>query len=157
TGRPATAEQLTSPGYWREHLRQAVQFATGIDSLHELGADAFLEIGPHPTLMSMGQRCRPDLQALWLPSLRRGRGDWPTLLDSLGRLYAHGLEVDWDAFHQTSPGRRIPLPTYPFQRQRYWLETTNHRPVTTATQAQPTELPPWLYRPVWRPQRLSAT
>src|SRR5690606_8482304 len=66
TGRPAAAEQLTSPGYWREHLRQAVQFATGIDSLHELGADTFLEIGPHPTLISMGQRCRPDLQALWL-------------------------------------------------------------------------------------------
>src|SRR5690606_32985069 len=111
--------------YWRRHIRQPVRFAESMALLHGRGYQLFLEVGPTPTLLPMGQQCLPEGAGLWLPSLRKGHDDWTQLTQSLAALYVHGYPVDWAAFDgQLLPARqhrRLSLPTYPFQRQRYWL------------------------------------
>lgn len=116
--------EITHAAYWRQHLRQPVRFAASIHTLAEQGFNVFIEIGPNPTLLSMAQRCLPDsADMLFLPSLRKSRSDPETMLASLGELYMRGLEIDWQALETPfTPARRIALPTYPFQRERYWVE-----------------------------------
>lgn len=122
TGRFADAD-VTTARYWRTHVREAVRFADAVQALYETGCRIFVEIGPGTTLLGMGQRCLPDsADVLWLPSLRKGQGDWKSILASLGALYVHGLEVDWHGFERDYPRRtKVALPTYPFQRERYWI------------------------------------
>jgi acyl transferase domain-containing protein/acyl carrier protein len=121
SGKVAGAEML-APAYWRDHVRQPVRFADGMAALRAHGCEVLVEIGPHPTLLGMGAACWPDGAGVWLPSLRKGREDWEVLLESVARLYAAGGNVDWAGLDRPYPRRRVPLPTYPFQRQRYWLE-----------------------------------
>jgi acyl transferase domain-containing protein/SAM-dependent methyltransferase len=124
TGQPVGPTEATNPTYWRRHLRQPVQFARGMESLHREGYTIFVEIGPHPTLLGMGRRCLPDLEGTgaWLPSLRQGLDEWQQLLESLAALYVQGLNIDWAGFDRDYPRRRLPLPTYPWVKERYWLE-----------------------------------
>src|SRR5262249_55761791 len=91
------------------------------------GCGIFLEIGPQPILVGMGRHCLPDGKGMWLSSLRQGQADWYQLLHSLGALYVRGVSVDWAGFDRDYPRRRVVLPTYPFQRQRYWVEMTASR------------------------------
>jgi acyl transferase domain-containing protein/acyl carrier protein len=121
TGQMAKPGDLGDPAYWRRHAREAVRFAAAVETLREQGATVFLEVGPSPTLLGLGQRCVPKGFGTWLPSLRKGRDEWRQLLESLGALYAHGVEVDWAGFDRDYPRRRVLLPTYPFERKRYWL------------------------------------
>jgi acyl transferase domain-containing protein/NADPH:quinone reductase-like Zn-dependent oxidoreductase/acyl carrier protein len=114
------ATRSFTAAYWRQQARQPVQFAQGLRHLAEQGAEIFVEIGPHPVLSTLGQACIAD--RVWLPSLRRGGEDWRTLLESLGRLYQLGAQVDWAGFYQDQPRVKVAVPTYPFQRQRYWAE-----------------------------------
>ncbi len=123
TGQLAGRE-IASPGYWRDQLRQGVLFYPALQTLFEAGYRHFLEIGPAPTLIGMGQRCDPPETAVWLPSLRPGHDDWQQMLTSLGELFVNGVPVDWAGFDAGYTRRRLPLPTYPFQRERFWLETT---------------------------------
>ncbi|MBP7964638.1 MAG: SDR family NAD(P)-dependent oxidoreductase [Caldilineaceae bacterium] len=140
TGKPVSNE-ITNAGYWVRHVRQPVRFADTIQALHEAGCDIFLEIGPKPTLLGMARQVldketrrrgdkesRLDLAApspiLYLPSLRSGRDDRQQMLESLGALYAWGREIDWAAVDPAPAPRMVELPTYPFQRQRYWVERT---------------------------------
>jgi acyl transferase domain-containing protein/NADPH:quinone reductase-like Zn-dependent oxidoreductase/acyl carrier protein len=138
TGQLAMGATVTQAGYWRHHVREAVRFAEAMDTLHAQGVELFLEIGPNPTLLGMGQRCLPEGAGLWLPSLRSGKDDWQQMLHSLAALYVYGVEVDWAGFDRDyAPGRRrLALPTYPFQRKRYWLQAEPHR---EAIQAAPGE------------------
>ncbi len=119
-------EEITTTSYWRNHIRQPVRFAQSINALNDMGLDTFIEIGPNPTLLSMAQRCLPENQAFnWLPTLRKGRGDGEVVLTSLGELFSLGVDIDWQKFEASSPlAQRIPLPTYPFQRARYWIENS---------------------------------
>src|SRR5207248_657392 len=110
------------PAYWRQHAREAVRFAAGVQTLAELGCDAFLEIGPDPILIGLGQRSIEQPDAIWLATLRRGREDWSQVAASLAALYELGVPIDWAAFDQGCKRQRVVLPTYPFQRERYWLE-----------------------------------
>jgi acyl transferase domain-containing protein len=115
----ATGELVTTrieADDWAEHLLGTVRFADGFETLRALGCDAFVEIGPHPTLLNMARTMTAaddKNPVLWLPSLRRGRGghtgggDWETLLQSLGRLHCAGGEVDWAALDEGY--RRPPL------------------------------------------------
>ena len=114
--------EVTEADYWWRHLRQPVRFTEGMATLLEQGCAAFIEIGPAPTLLGMGQRCLAEGDRLWLPSLRRGRDDWSQIVESLGSLYVRGAEVDWEGFDRDYPRRKVALPTYPFQRERYWVE-----------------------------------
>jgi acyl transferase domain-containing protein/NADPH:quinone reductase-like Zn-dependent oxidoreductase/NADP-dependent 3-hydroxy acid dehydrogenase YdfG len=138
TGRVAKAEEITQPEYWRNHLRESVRFADGIHTLDESGCDIFLELGPSPVLLAMGRQGVTKPNTLWLPTLRTGRDDWSESLSSLQALYHAGVSVNWKGFDRDYPRRRIQLPTYPFQRERYWFESKsepavelgkNHAPI----------------------------
>lgn len=125
TGQLFNPTEIPEADYWRRHLREGVKFAAGMATLHAKGYSVFVEIGPSPTLLGMGRRCLPEESGgVWLPSLRQGRADWQQMLESLGKLYVGGVQVDWAGFEGDYPRRRVPLPTYPFQRQRYWLKST---------------------------------
>lgn len=120
TGKLATEEIATSE-YWCLHLRQPVRFMASMEYLKQQGIDVLVEIGAQPILLGMGRQCLPDRQGLWLPSLRQGQQDWQQILNSLAELYRQGVPVDWLGFDRDFQRHRIPLPTYPFQRQRYWV------------------------------------
>ncbi len=124
SGNLATPNQVTDSRYWRTHIRQPVRFADCTVNLSQSGCDVFIELGPNPTLLSMGQNCLPDGVATWLPSLRQGKDDWHILLNSLAKLYTLGATVDWMSFDNDYSRRKLVLPTYPFQRERYWLPST---------------------------------
>ena len=121
TGELATDEMATA-SYWVRHVHQPVRFAAGMATLVEQGYEIFVEIGPKPTLLGMGRRCVQGDLGVWLPSLREGKPDWQQILNSLGEFYLQGVPIDWTGFDQGRARRRLPLPTYPFQRQRYWVQ-----------------------------------
>jgi len=127
TGKLVSGDEVCSAGYWRRHIRHAVRFADAITSVKENGAKAFVEIGPNPTLIGMGQRVIGDEAGVWLPSLREKTADWEQILHSLGLLYVNGGAVDWRGFDQPYPRRKVMLPTYPFQRERYWVSVSPRR------------------------------
>jgi malonyl CoA-acyl carrier protein transacylase len=112
-------DEMGSPEYWCRHVRQPVKFAASMETLHQQGVEIFIEIGPKATLLGMGHQCLPDDVGIWLPSLRAGQEDWQQLLQSLSTLYVHGIPL---CFDQDYSRRKVMLPTYPFQRQRYWMD-----------------------------------
>nr|WP_281250066.1 type I polyketide synthase [Streptomyces monashensis] len=121
TGRAAAGSELQDPEYWVRHVREAVRFADGVRWLAEHGADRFLEVGPDGTLTAMAQSCLPDAEGtLFVPVLRKDRAEDETLLDAVARAFAHGLPVDWPRLFDGTGARTVPLPTYPFQRRRFW-------------------------------------
>jgi acyl transferase domain-containing protein/acyl carrier protein len=124
--------------YWRRNVRQPVRFGDALAIL-AAGHTAFLEIGPHPVLAgSIAQAVVPS--ATVLASLRRGRDERETLLESLGSLYVLGWPVDWRGVFPDG-GRRAPLPTYPFQRQRYWFEAPSRPAAAEAPSLLPAAEP----------------
>jgi acyl transferase domain-containing protein/acyl carrier protein/phospholipid N-methyltransferase len=122
TGQPATAN-IATPEYWCSHVRSPVKFAASMETLHQQGYDVFIEIGSKPTLLGMGRQCLPEDVGVWLPSLRPGQADWQQILESLAQLYLRGIPINWLGFDRDYLRDRVALPTYPFQRQRYWIET----------------------------------
>jgi acyl transferase domain-containing protein len=135
TGRLAT-EEVANPDYWVRHVRATVRFADGVATLHQQGAGIFVEIGFKPTLLGMAQRCldlvisdqATEDRPVMLPSLRPGRSDWQQILESLSALYVRGVNVDWAGFDKAYTRRKVVLPTYPFQRQRCWVEASKRTP-----------------------------
>ncbi|MFG2676368.1 type I polyketide synthase [Streptomyces sp. NPDC048445] len=121
TGETATAAQLCTPEYWVAQLRGTVRFADGVRFLADAGVTRFLEIGPDAVLSAMTADSRAeDAPGVVVPALRRGRDETGAALGALAQLYVHGGSCDWSAFlPDTAPAE---LPTYPFQRQRYWLD-----------------------------------
>ncbi|MBD2773048.1 type I polyketide synthase [Iningainema tapete] len=125
TGKLAT-DEITKPEYWCRHIRQPVQFAANMKTLEQQGVEILIEIGSKPILLGMGRLYLPEHQGLWLASLRPEQDDWQQLLTSLGQLYVRGVSLNWVGFDQDYSRRRLQLPTYPFQRQRYWIEATDN-------------------------------
>ena len=121
TGEIATAMRPFDAAYWVTHLRSPVQFAAGIKAMRAAGVDAFIEIGPRPTLIALAQQTQEDTDLLWLPSLRAQVSDTRRMFESLAQLHVRGTRVDWLAFDAPWPRRRVAIPTYPFQGRRYWL------------------------------------
>ena len=113
-------DEIACAHYWRDHIRNSVEFSRGMQTLDEIGARVFVEAGPRPVLCGMGRYCVSNPNVDWLPSLNEGAGDWQTVLPSLAQLYRKGALIDWAALYRPYPGRVIDLPTYPFQRQSYW-------------------------------------
>lgn len=116
---------IASAQYWVSHVRQPVRFAQGMKELNQQGCTTFLEIGPKPILLGMGRQCLPEEVGVWLPSLRPGVDEWQQMLSSLGQLYVQGAKVDWLGFDQNYNREKVVLPTYPFQREKYWIESNN--------------------------------
>ena len=120
----AATPNITTAAYWRQQMREPVRFAQAIETLYAKGYRTFVEIGPHPTLSAMAQRCLPDAaDAHWAQSLSRKAGEAESIYAGLATLYMAGVEVNWPAFHSANParaGRKIALPTYAWQHERYW-------------------------------------
>lgn len=114
--------EVCDPAYWRRHVREPVRFAPSVAGLLDEGLACFVEIGPTPTLTAMAQRLPAAGHATWLPTLRKGRPDREVLLGSVGALYVRGQGIDWSALWPAGVDRRRVLPTYAFQRERYWLD-----------------------------------
>lgn len=128
TGKPASSKEITTARYWRDHIRQPVRFGDAIDWLAANDHSTFVEVGPHPVLSAMVNGLLTEPEVAVLPSLRRNHDDRTRMLAGLASLHVRGAEVDWVGFHQTRPGRPTPLPTYPFQRQRFWFQPSGSRP-----------------------------
>ncbi|MFZ5894825.1 MAG: type I polyketide synthase [Myxococcota bacterium] len=144
TGQRVGAE-IAQPKYWVDHVREPVRFSDAITAADREGCRIFLELGPHPTLITMGQQClSPDVRRTWLPSVRKGADDWSDLLESLGTLYTQGVSVDWKAFDAGYRRTRVSIPHYPFQRARYWMgrkvADAGGTPENAAKQVVPPEL-----------------
>ncbi|MDJ0795563.1 MAG: type I polyketide synthase [Calothrix sp. MO_167.B12] len=127
SGKPLDAD------YWCQHLSQPVEFMAGIQSLAANSYKVFVELGPNPTLSKLGQQCLPDNNVFWLSSLVQGQNDWQVLLNSLGTLYCQGQNIDWVGFDQNYSRSRIPLPTYPFAKERYWFDESNSLPSNSSS------------------------
>ena len=123
------SDEIASAQYWRRHIRQPVQFLAGMETLMRQGCERFIEIGPKPTLLGMAAHGANSDTGVWLPSLRQGQPEWQSMLHSLSAL-AVQYPVDWSGFDRDYQRRRLPLPTYPFQRQRYWLDRPAQAPRT---------------------------
>jgi acyl transferase domain-containing protein len=114
-----TTAEITTPEYWCRHIRQPVKFVVGMETLHRLGYEVFVEIGPQSTLLGMARNCFPEGVGVWLPSLRKGKQDWQQIISSLGELYVRGVRVNWFGFDRDYVRHRLQLPTYPWQRSVY--------------------------------------
>ncbi|MEU5540474.1 type I polyketide synthase, partial [Streptomyces sp. NPDC020362] len=122
TGR--LAEPYT-PEYWVRHVREAVRFADGVRTLHDLGVTTFVEIGPGGVLSALAQGCLDD-DVVTVPALRADRPERAALVAAVSELHVHGVSPDWHAFF---PGaRRVDLPTYAFQYERHWLDVSPAAP-----------------------------
>ncbi|HVR09570.1 MAG TPA: amino acid adenylation domain-containing protein, partial [Thermoanaerobaculia bacterium] len=126
TGRWITAEQARDPGYWARHMCQPVRFAPGLELLLAEPDLILLEVGPGQSLATLARRSAARTERhLIVTSLRHRderQPDFLATLSSLGRLWAAGVEIDWRAFAGAERRRRVPLPTYPFERRHHWVE-----------------------------------
>jgi acyl transferase domain-containing protein len=118
TGQWITAAEATDPQYWAGHVRQTVRYSAGIAELIKDGSRLFLEMGPGNTLTQLARQHGP---AAAFPTLQEG-DEVRTSLNALGRLWLAVVEIDWTGMHAQGTPRRVSLPGYPFQRQRYWIE-----------------------------------
>jgi polyene macrolide polyketide synthase len=120
---PLSAEQATSPAYWARHVREPVRFLDGVRFLAAQGVGHYLELGPHGVLSAMvedclGEQARPGALA---PLLRRDRPEVQAFLAALAEAHANGVPISWQPLFAASGAKRVELPTYAFQRRRYWL------------------------------------
>ncbi|GGU99719.1 polyketide synthase [Streptomyces litmocidini] len=123
TGGLATVEQLCSPEYWTRHVRETVRFQDGVRCLESQDATRFVELGPDATLTTMARACLtgPEDRIALVPLRRKELPEATALVTGVGMLHAAGLPVDWEAFFTGRGARAVALPTYAFQRRRYWM------------------------------------
>ncbi|WP_254395324.1 acyltransferase domain-containing protein, partial [Streptomyces sp. AC512_CC834] len=128
TGAVAVAGQLTDPEYWVRHVREAVRFADGIGALHQQGVVRFVECGPDPVLTGLARQTLDTAadEVTFASVLRKDRAEDVTAVTALGQVFASGGTVDWTAFYAGRGAERVDLPTYAFQRERYWLGTREY-------------------------------
>jgi amino acid adenylation domain-containing protein len=131
TGTWIEASQAVDPDYWVRHLRQPVRFAAGLAEMRREPGRVLLEVGPGRTLSTLVRRQSGpvDVVESMRPPADPGT-DEGFLLTALGRLWLAGVEIDWEGFHAPERRRRVPLPLYPFERRRYWLEPRRARQET---------------------------
>ena len=177
TGERASFEEMASPDYWIRHIREAVRFGDTVTAARKMGAMNFLEIGPRPVLLSAArQTLGEDPALLFLPSLQPPADDWTRLLDSLGALYASGVTVDWAGLDAVTGRKKVALPSYPFDRTRFWTdystsdrapdvmpagkqdlgpESPHHASGSGGQKAEPDErrIENFLYGTSWQPQK----
>ena len=123
TGDWITAAQAIDPDYWATHLRQTVQFAPGIQTLWQQPDRVLLEVGPRTTTATLARQQAKLQHQVAISSLASdSTTEWTALLAAVGQLWLAGVSIDWDSFESGETRSRIPLPTYPFERKRCWIE-----------------------------------
>ncbi|MFE6093642.1 type I polyketide synthase [Streptomyces massasporeus] len=123
TGRLAEGEDLRSADYWVTQVRQAVRYADAVTTLYDQGVRTVVEIGPGGVLTALAQTVLADRGDITVQALQRSDRPEPSALaDGVGTLHTRGVPVDWEAYFAGSGARRVPLPTYAFQHQRYWTD-----------------------------------
>ncbi|MEL7407656.1 MAG: acyltransferase domain-containing protein, partial [Cyanobacteria bacterium J06558_2] len=149
TGTWITNEQATNPEYWGQHLRQTVRFAEGIAEIVQEPKRILLEVGAGKTLSTLAQQT--SKQQVVISSLRHPKDtqeDLSLILRTCGQLWLAGVKIDWEQLHEVQP-YRVALPTYPFERQRYWIEpdlAEFNLPLASKPQ---TDGDRWFYIPTW--------
>ena len=156
---------VTNPRYWTNQLRSSVRFADGVRALAQVKSPAgknpiYLELGPGNTLTTFAtqvanettnggapKRDKPVLCLTSLPGPDNRRSDTEEMLTALGQLWVNGATVDWNGFHQGERHARVSLPTYPFERQSYWIGAHAEGPGSQQAVRDPAD---WFYRPIWR-------
>ena len=141
TGRPVEASMAMDGAYWRQHARQPVAFAGGVSAMAQLGVDLVIEMGPHSVLGPMTMQAWPESSPeggaaespVVIASLRRPPRDGSSpdpessFIDAVAEAYQAGLEISFQGLFAGEDRRRISLPGYPFQRERYWLQASRQR------------------------------
>jgi acyl transferase domain-containing protein/glutamate-1-semialdehyde aminotransferase len=139
TGTWITAAEATNAGYWASHLRQAVKFADGLGELLREPEQILLEVGPGRTLQTLARQ-HPEKSAghILLSTLRDPHDHQPelaSLLGTLGQLWLAGAQIDWAGFYARERRHHLPLPTYPFERERHWIEASTYAVQASAPEA----------------------
>ena len=127
--------EIANAAYWAEHVRAPVMFSSAVQTLANSNCQIFLEVGPHPTLLGMGADCLPDVTVKWLPTLRRGRSDRSLMLNTLAALYVAGANINWAGVDGGPARQRLVMPNYPFQRERFWVDTSAPKHVASRENA----------------------
>ncbi|TRW90367.1 type I polyketide synthase [Candidatus Methylobacter oryzae] len=150
--------EMSTPDYWISHIVEPVRFSSAVTALLSETCDIAIEIGPQPHASAMARQASGAEAVQWLPSLKKGATDKDVLLAALAELYRQGVGIDWRGFYSGQNRQRLHgLPSYPFQRQRYWLDT---QPVFAREATAP--LPDLLNKPIkqayyqwhWQPMPL---
>jgi acyl transferase domain-containing protein len=141
SGKAVRGEEIAQAEYWCRHVMGTVRFSEGIRTLREEGYRVYVEVGPGRGLLGLGMRCvdsmpkhsDKDEGSKWVASLRKGKGEREQMLESVGELYVEGVKVDWEGVERGYGKRRRiggadGLPTYPWQRERYWLQDAQTGP-----------------------------
>ena len=165
TGTWITTAQATDPGYWTKHLRQVVQFSAGLAELFRESSRVFLEVGPGQALTALARQhsARPKGSRVF-SSMRHPQeqvSDAAFLLSTTGQLWIAGCAIDWNALHIGETPQRIPLPTYPFERQRYWIKPGSSllagKGTAPAPVAEAAKADSWFQQRVWQRSALEKT
>ncbi len=162
TGTWVKADDATDPAYWARHLRQAVRFADGVREVLQDENALMLEVGPGHALSAMVKPLARETGQPVINSLRHPNeqlSDEEVLTRALGRLWLAGARADWGGFYADEVRRRVPLPTYPFERQRYWVGWQRAAVDWNAPEHLPrkkTDVADWFYLPYWKPSVLPA-
>ena len=122
TGGLVTADEFTARDYWPHRLRREVRLRAAMETLHAQGPALYLEIDSSGTLCEEAVRFFRDSAGDWQYSITQKDNPLRTMLEALAGIYVRGVDVDWAAFHRDNGCRSVPLPNYPFQRQRYWFD-----------------------------------
>lgn len=159
TGTWVRPEDAQDPAYWVRHLRHTVRFSDGIAELLHDPNRILIEVGPGTTLSGLArqQPARPRASIASLPHPQEQVSGVQFLLTAVGRAWMAGATIDWRAFHGEGLRRRLPLPTYPFERQRYWIAPGKGTAAAgQGTLVKAPDMADWFYRPVWKRADLAA-
>jgi acyl transferase domain-containing protein/NAD(P)-dependent dehydrogenase (short-subunit alcohol dehydrogenase family)/acyl carrier protein len=127
TGGVATLNLISTPEYWVRHIGSPVNFAAGMRAIAERGRHVFVEVGPTSTLVGLGRRCVNAAEHAWLCTMSPDDHAGDVVKRSVAEMYRAGLQISWADYHRGGTGRRITLPTYAFDRRRYWLPASAKR------------------------------
>jgi acyl transferase domain-containing protein len=157
TGDWIRPEEATSPDYWVRHLRETVRFHAGLERLRQKGNSVFLEVGPGRSLSGLARAEGLTVLTSLRPASdsQHAVDDQAFLLATLGQLWSTGITVDWSAFYRHEHRRRVPLPLYPFEPQRYWIDPQQTATSSEAQSKQKNPLQDWLYTPTWKSMPLA--
>ena len=159
TGKWIEGGTVLDPGYWADHLRQTVQFSIGMDNVLEKGDALFLEVGPGTDITALLRRRLPgDAKRFAMNMMRpetNNLDDETYLLNKIGQLWLYGQTIDWRSIFAGRRRNRVSIPGYPFQGQRFWIESSvldeaNHPAARQTDIAKNENIDEWFYWPQWQ-------